>query len=160
MRGRKPLPINKRKLEGNRGKRRLPVEPEILPVAASGLPAWFPASAQAFYARYAPEIRRLAGAGESDEAAMQAMALAWGLAMDAARSASKRRTARDVNGQMRKNPALQIWRDNLQLWVNLAARFGLTPADRARMFGKREEKADELSVLDGDWKPEQAVRVN
>ena len=159
MRGRKPLPINKRKLEGNRSKRRLPVEPEILPVAALGLPEWFPASAQAFYARYAPEIRRLAGAGESDEAAMQAMALAWGLAMDAARSASKRRTARDVNGQMRKNPALQVWRDNLQLWVNLAARFGLTPADRARMFGKHAVDEKPSGLLNGQWS-QPAARVN
>ena len=149
MRGRKPLPINKRRLEGNRSKRSLPVEPEILPMAASGLPGWFPASAKAFYARYAPEIRRIAGAGESDEAAMQAMSLTWGLAMDAAKAASRKRTTRDVNGQMRKNPSLQIWRDSLQLWINLAARFGLTPADRARMMGSREEKEKPSGLLNG-----------
>lgn len=157
MRGRPKTPIARRKLEGNRSKRRMPTEPEILPVAASGLPDWYPKSSHAFYTRYAPEIRRLSGAGESDEAAMQALSLTWGLAMDAAHKAVRGRlTQKDVNKELRKHPGLQVFRDQMQLWINLASRFGLTPADRARMIGKHEERDKNSGLLNGQWREEKA----
>lgn len=161
MRGRKPVPTSIRKLEGNRGKRKLPVEPEVMPISGSSIPRWFPVQSKEFYDRYASEIRRLSGAGESDEAALQALSLAWGIAMDAAeRAVEGKLTSKNVNKQLRKHPALTVWRDNLQIWINLASRFGLTPADRARIFSEKKSDADPLSVLDGEYRPEQTMRPN
>ena len=91
---------------------------------------------------------------------MQAMSLTWGLAMDAAHKAVRGRlTQKDVNAQVRKHPGLQVFRDQMQLWVNLAARFGLTPADRARMIGKHEDQDKPTGILNGQWRPDSA-RVN
>lgn len=47
-----------------------------------------------------------------------------------------------------KNPALQIVRDQAQLIATIGSRFGLTPADRARIALPAEEVRNDGGILD------------
>lgn len=159
---RKPTAVRER--EGNRSRTPIPKEPEVEQVTKTGLPAWFPKTAKAFYVRYAPSIRALSRAGETDEAKLQATALSWGFAMDAARiAASEGILELDSHKVRRKHIALQVYRDNILIFDKLAGEFGMSPSDRARLFaadvqsGGVNAKADSGDgILNGEWSPDSA----
>jgi P27 family predicted phage terminase small subunit len=155
MPARKPTKL--RELEGNRSKRALPEEPEAIPVGKTSVPAWYPKSSKAFYARYAGPIREMSGAGETDEPKLLAMALSYGMAMDAAQLAAEEGVIeKDENGVRRKHAALQVYRDNILIFDRLAGQFGLSPAERAKLFSvdanPKDKDSDDDGVLNGQWK--------
>lgn len=158
---RKPTAIRER--EGNRSRTPIPKEPDIEAVSKPGVPDWYPASAKQFYQRYAPSIRALTKAGETDEAKLQAMALSWGFAMDAAKVASQEGVIQlDEQKVKRKHAALQVYRDNMMLFDKLSGQFGMSPEDRARLFAAeaggsaKQQKAPGDGVLSGEWSADAA----
>lgn len=53
----------------------------------------------------------------------------------------------DERGLIRKNPANQIYRDNLNLMMKTAAEFGLTPISRSRVSIDQLEKEISLAEI-------------
>lgn len=51
------------------------------------------------------------------------------------------------NGSLRRNPALMIQKQAMEVIVSVSARFGLTPADRARMKLGEKKGDDPLADL-------------
>jgi hypothetical protein len=53
-----------------------------------------------------------------------------------------------------RNPAAAIWRDNAALFLQLGAKYGLTPLDRERLGIVEAPPPKRRSTLDGEWFPE------
>lgn len=132
IRGRKPKPTRLKLLEGNPGKRRIPNDPKPKPIAPS-CPSWIPKEGKALWKQLAPKLERLGLLRETDGEAFAAMCLHWAYVRKAAaRIAKDGIIAKGERGNV-KHPAYQVVRDSTKIWQSLAASFGLTPADMARI---------------------------
>lgn len=131
-RGRKPTPTHLKLLQGNPGKRRIPNEPKPKPIAPK-CPTWIPKEGKALWKRLAPKLERLGLLRETDGEAFAAMCLHWAYVVKAAALIAKKGLiAKGERGSV-KHPAYQIVRDSTKVWQSIAACFGLTPADMARI---------------------------
>ena len=76
------------------------------------------------------------------------MAKHWALAAKAwQRIEGEGMVTTDERGLPRKHPLLQVWRDNSKAFREYAARFGLTPADRARVHVKPGDVSKSLAEM-------------
>ncbi len=149
MKGRPRKPSRQRLLEGNPGRRPIPVEP-ALPVLGGGIPDWLPADAGKLWSEFFPKFQNCIFTSELDGPMIALLCSTWDLSMRSLRKLQREGLTR--NG--RKNPAATIWRQNVGLFMQIASRFGMSPADRARLFaGHGPEKDPGGDTLDGNWKP-------
>jgi phage terminase small subunit len=130
MAGRPPKPTALKLLQGNPGKRKLPVG-EVKPPAGAEPPAWMKADPLliAEWNRQAPRLLRLGLLTEVDNDALAALCvvgLGFQMAVKAGAAAT---TLASISKELRA------------LW----SRFGMTPADRARVTVKAPEKKDPVS---------------
>lgn len=155
MPGRPRKPSKLRELEGNPGRTPIPKEPEV-PALDGTAPPWLSKDARVLWNEFIPQIRQWIFASKLDEPLLLFLCGTWGMAMQAQRKLKREGITRDGH----KNPAAQIWKDNVSLFLQIGSRFGMTPADRARLFAGEKPKGDEAqaggrSTLDGDWVPTQ-----
>ncbi len=149
MRGRPPKPTALKRLEGNPGKRALPDEPSAPALSKPPrVPSGLDKDAARFWrqaARALVEMRLLTAA---DVPAFEIMAKHWALAAKAwQRIEDEGMVTTDERGLPRKHPLLQVWRDNSKAFREYAARFGLTPADRARVHVKPGDVSKSLAEM-------------
>lgn len=140
-RGPAPKPTALKVLEGNPGKRALPVgEPRPRPTAPS-CPDWLSEDAKAEWQRHAPELERLGLLTILDGAPLAA-------AMEAIAELKKANevierdgmTCVGSNGALYQHPAVGIRHKAMQLIRAFAAEYGFTPAARVRLAtGKPDE---------------------
>jgi P27 family predicted phage terminase small subunit len=140
-----PKPVALKILEGNPGKRRLPKQPKYAPLAEEA-PDWLAREAKAEWRRLAKEFARVDLAKRPDRGAMIALCSEWAKYVQATRAMSEKTGSQRIGGK----PAHQVARESLASLLQLWARFGMTPADRARldMPEVEGEEAPGLHLLD------------
>ena len=130
MPGPPPKPTALKLLAGNPGKRKLPVG-EVKPALGADVPAWAKAAPAlvAEWKRQAPRLLRLGLLTEVDDDALMAMCVLNLAFQDAVRNEAGPSKLAFISKELRA------------LW----SRFGMTPADRARVTVKTPEKKDPVS---------------
>lgn len=99
---------------------------------------------KAFYRTYAAVLVRQGRLEEVDHASFELLADVYATACAARRAIEKDGHFRlDENKVLRRHPAIQVQRDAVQTFARLAARFGLTPADREGMAKPRTPGDDD-----------------
>jgi P27 family predicted phage terminase small subunit len=132
--GRKPKPHHLKLIEGNPGKRKL--EPPVkTPPSKPRRPSDLSPDAVTVWNRIVPRLDDLGVLAKID-AEMLALYCEhyarWREAADySARGVLV--ASRHQDDPARKNPALQVMRDNAKILVQLSSLFGLTPVDRIRL---------------------------
>lgn len=102
-------------------------------------------SAKDFWRRVAPELIELGLLTVVDVPAFLMLCEHFAVGMEAAQVvADEGVTRQDENGVERKNPMLQILRDNSKAFRMYASEFGMTPSSRQRLDFEAPEEADEL----------------
>lgn len=142
MPARKPTAL--KLVEGNRSKtpkaereRQIAAEPTYAPLTDSP-PDWLPREAKAEWRRLTYDLKRIPGLLQRpDRAAMIALCTEWDRYVEAVKDIKDRGVqvmgmSRGESGMV-KNPSVQVARETLTALLALWGRFGLTPADRARI---------------------------
>ncbi len=146
MRGRKPKPSAKKKLEGNPGKRRLNKR-EPKPQAAGKIPpAEIDELAQRFIAEYLPLIQAMQIFTDADRAALELMSVHYSIAWRAAEVVQREGLMLKNAFGWAKHPLLQVLRDNSTAFLRYAAEFGLTPSARSRISVPDAHDYDQLEM--------------
>ncbi len=147
MRGRKPKPTAKRKIEGNPGKRKLNKREPQPRMSADIAPAQLDAAMRTFADRYLPLLQEMQIFTDVDLAAFELMSLHYATTWRAAEMLQKNNLViKDKFGQLHKHPALQLMRDNSALFRAYAAEFGMTPSARSRIQVPLPEEASQLEL--------------
>jgi P27 family predicted phage terminase small subunit len=147
MRGRKPKPTAKKKLEGNPGKRKLNKREPKPKVSANITPAQIDAGMRAFTDLYLPQLREMLIFTDVDQAAFELMSVHYAMAWRAAEIVQTQGIVlKDKFGQLHKHPALQILRDNSAMFKAYAAEFGMTPSARSRIQVPLPDEATQLEM--------------
>ena len=123
-----PKPVELKILEGNPGKRRLPRIPKFAPLANEA-PDWLDREAKAEWRRLHAEFSKVDLAKRPDRAAMIALCSEWAKYVHATKLMNSSSSAQRIGGK----PSHQVARESLASLIQLWARFGMTPADRARL---------------------------
>jgi P27 family predicted phage terminase small subunit len=133
-----PMPDNVRELHGTTTR-----TPEPRPQADPGvppMPADLDAEAKAEWKRVTPELVRLGLLGRTlDRAVLTAYCDAWSKFCRARAPLAKTLTHTDKNGDVRKHPGWQIYREASVLVTSLAKELGLSPNARGRMRAPEPE---------------------
>ena len=145
-RGRKPAPTAIKQLRGNPGKRPLNgAEPQAEP-ATGRAPGGLSAGALKFWRRYAPQLVRMGVLAQIDEPALHLMAEHFSLALRArAELETDGLLVADEVGNLRKNPLLEVFRDQSSAFRGYAGEFGMTPSARSRVKGPEQEEGPSLA---------------
>jgi P27 family predicted phage terminase small subunit len=152
VRGRKPLPSWRKRLEGNPGKRPLnkqePQPPDLIwetppPEVAADL------NAAAEWRRLVPMLRKGRQVSDADRAALMALCLEWAKYLEAT---DKVRVAglvvKTPTGYPMQNPYLSIARQALAACNRLWPELGLTPSSRSRVKTTAEDVLDVFTEFD------------
>ena len=139
-----PKPVELKILEGNPGQRRLPKPPKFAPLAMEA-PDWLSREARAEWRRLAKEFQRVDLVKRPDRAAMIALCTEWAKYVEATKVMNDPSRPQRIGGK----PTHQVARESLDALIRLWARFGMTPADRARfdMPEVTDEKDPFLELL-------------
>lgn len=137
---RKPKEIAE--LEGNPGKRPYKDIPEPRRGAPKP-PAWMTGEALAEWGRIVPELTAINLLSVVDRAALVAYCESWSTFVSATEDIETRGTiVEGRDGNMVRNPAVQMQRDALDQIKKWVAEFGLTPSARAKMQLPSDHGAD------------------
>ena len=146
--GRPRKPTALKLLTGNPGKRALPKH-EPKPRAVSGLlcPDWMPDEGRALWARLEPLLSRLGVLTEADAEALAVLCDSWAEWL-AARAVVREQGATyfSQRGEAPR-PEVRIADAAAKRFVTLLGRFGLTPADRAKVTAVALEEVDPMDEL-------------
>lgn len=145
--GRRPVPTEIKRARGNPGHRPLnDGEPTF--AQAKGMPRGrLPAGAKTFWRKYARALEMVGVLKEPDLPAFEMMAWHWHFAVAAGGQIdADGMTVRDPNGDERKHPLLQVFRDNSAAFRMYATEFGMTPSARSRVEAK--EEGEQLSLAE------------
>ena len=152
MAGRPPKPTHLKLLQGNPGNRPLPVKEPQPARASPDPPPDLVGEALAEWNRVVPELARLGLVSVLDRAALVVYCQAWE-AYNIARQAFAEYgplVPGRREGELIKNPAAQVMRDQADLMSRFGSKFGLTPSDRARLSVPEEsDGADDIESLLG-----------
>jgi P27 family predicted phage terminase small subunit len=154
LRGRKPLPSWRRKLEGNPGKR--PINADE-PQPATTPDTWLmvpreladqPLAAEE-WARLAPLLYQARQITDADRSALLAVCLEWARYLDAtARVRTSGLVVQTPSGYPMQNPYLAIATKALAGCNKLWPELGLTPSSRSRVVTTAAPTADPFSEFD------------
>lgn len=132
IRGSKPKPNEIKKLTGS--KHYNPDEPRMPKTANLRMPRGLSRDAQRFWRRYATILSESGVLTAGDLATFELCCKSYGVACEAYREIQEQGlTTVDKNGSVRKHPLLQVFRDATRQYTQLAALFGLDPANRSRL---------------------------
>jgi P27 family predicted phage terminase small subunit len=146
LRGRKPKPSQKKKLEGNPGKRKLNKR-EPRPKASGKIPpAEIDALAHRFIAEYLPLVQAMQIFTDADRAALELMSVHYSIAWRAAEVVQREGLMLKNAFGWAKHPLLQVLRDNSTAFKSYAAEFGLTPSSRSRISVPEPKEFDQLEM--------------
>jgi len=142
MRGRKPQPTALKVLRGNPGRRRLPEEPQPVPVVDLQPPAWLDDGAKAEWHRLAPILARLGVLTETDTDALAAYCEAWVTWKDATQQIRKwGMVLKGKPGEIpRVSPFVKVAHNALIQMRGLLIEFGMTPSSRAKIHVPKSEQ--------------------
>lgn len=156
VRGRKPKPTAKKKLQGNPGKRALnkreprpastaDAKPRLPHALGAGLDGVVVEKVcGAFNDQYLPQLQTIGVYTDADQAAFELMAMHYALAWTAAEVVQRDGLMiLGVKGE-KKHPLLQVVRENSMAFRAYAAEFGMTPSARSRLEVGGEEELDPL----------------
>jgi len=147
MRGRKPKPTAKKRLEGNPGKRKLNKREPKPRISTNITPAQIDAGAKAFTDLYLPQLHEMQILTDADLAAFELMSVHYAMAWRAAEIVQSQGVIlKDKFGQLHKHPALQILRDNSAMFKAYAVEFGMTPSARSRIQVPLPNEPDRLEM--------------
>ena len=132
-----PKPTALKVLEGNPGKRALPNNPHFAPLSDEG-PEWFDDEASAEWLRIVGEFSRIPGLAQRTD---RTLLIAWCAEHSNYIAACKERM-KSTDSKAKKR-AHQQARESLEKLIQLAARFGLSPADRSKIDLPRGEDEDD-----------------
>lgn len=150
QRGPAPKPTQLKELEGNPGKRRLPKQEPKPPAGRPRKPHGVSRNrvASRFWDEHAPLLEKMQLLTGADGAAFRLMAEHYSVAVQAAIDInSEGMTTRDDDGNIRKHPLLQIFRDNSLAYLRYAREFGLTPSARTVLHVPDDEEQMSLADL-------------
>lgn len=148
--GRKPKPTQLKKLAGNPGRRPLnQAEPDF---AGNGKkprkPIGLPYYASRLWDQISDPLYKNGLLTVVDVPVLQSLCLAYHWMIEANKDLKKRGIlVVDVNGDIRKNPAEMVARQQSSLLVKAAAEFGITPSSRSRITAIPEESEASLADL-------------
>lgn len=141
MRGRKPEPRALKKLKGVEGRFINDNEPQPAP-GAPPPPKYLPKDARQIWRYITPLLEEMGIITQIDQASLAMLCIHYALAYNAARKLEEQGAVlEDRDGSPRKNPWLQVLRDNSQQYLRYAGEFGLTPALRQRLSVPEPEEA-------------------
>lgn len=144
--GRKPKPTAVKKLQGNPGKRPL-TKREPKPKTAVKKPYGLGQGLQArFWNEHAPELERLQILTGVDAAAFRLMAEHYALAVRAAIELHHDSLTVEGRDGPKKNPLVQVLRDQSTAFKSYATEFGMTPSARSRL--QLPEEAEQMSLAE------------
>lgn len=147
------MPTAVKKLRGNPGKRALnEAEPKFGATGGGGdvgpyAPRRMPDDGKRFWRKYARALELAGVLKEPDLPAFEMMA--WHFHFAVAAGAEIERdglTQIDKNGDERKHPLLQVFKDNSGAFRIYASEFGMTPSSRTRV--KADQEGDQLSLAE------------
>jgi len=146
MRGRKPKPTAKKKLEGNPGKRKLKKREPRPKISAEISPVEIDRRAHEFIAEYLPQLQAMGIFTDADQAALELMSVHYSIAWRAAEIVIKEGLMLKNAFGWAKHPLLQVLRDNSTAFKSYAAEFGLTPSARSRISVPEPKEFDQLEL--------------
>jgi len=166
-RGRRPKPTAVKELAGNPGHRPLNASEPQPRVSRARTPNGLGVDGGKFWRRYAPALSALGVLTEVDEPALRMAAEHFELALRAARELRQgviipSRTGEadgviltgllmeDADGNLRKNPLLQVLRDQSAALRSYLTEFGMTPAARSKLHVEIAEQLSMADILFGD----------
>ena len=131
-------------LEGNPGKRKLPLNPRFAPLTDDA-PEWFDDEALAEWKRIMGELNRVPGLAQRTD---RTLLIAWCVEHSNYLAACQERMK--ATGSTAKKRAHQQARESLEKLIQLAARFGLSPSDRSKidLNTKGDDEDPRLELLD------------
>lgn len=132
--GRPPKPTHLRVIEGNPGKRALPVEKKP-PPSRPRCPDWLTKEAKAEWGRVVPVLDTLGVLSIVDRSSLAAYCESVSTFKAATEKVKAGILVKGQKGEAVKNPALQVQRDAAKNIAAFSAMFGLSPADRVRLVG-------------------------
>lgn len=152
--GRKPKPTILRLLDGNPGKRPLPVdEPEPTAAKSATPPQWLADDAKRLYRKIAKELIELELLTVLDVELLGAYCEAWSQFLLATQRVQEMgpviwtTTAKGFDVQS-KNPYCDTKKDSLATVMQLSSRFGFTPSDRVGLHINPEKAmSDPISEM-------------
>jgi len=134
MRGRKPKPTALRVLQGNAGKRPLPLDEPAPRATALDPPAYLTDEARAEWARVAPMLERLGIFTEADVSAMVGYCEAWSRWRKAETTlATSGLLIKAPSGYPVVNPLVGVANKAMQQMRAFLVEFGMTPSARTRV---------------------------
>lgn len=142
MRGRKPIPSEVKRLNGNPGKRALnPSEPK--PAAkAPACPAHVQGEARKEWRRIVRELSAVGIVTQLDRAALTAYVTAWQRWIEAEEQLRKLGPiVKAPSGFPIQNPYLAVANKAIEQVIKISAEFGLTPSSRSRVSAAPAGKA-------------------
>ena len=143
--GRKPIPAEIRKLQGNPGRRPIPEAPKTAPVTGRfPAPAWMDTEAKKEWGNVIKEYSELELITKTD---LQLLA-AWCAAVSQFVTANKKMNK--LEGSLDDLPLMQAYRISLNearnAMLQLAARFGFSPVDRLKLaLPKKDDNKNEIT---------------
>jgi P27 family predicted phage terminase small subunit len=171
MSGPAPKPSKLKTLEGNPGKRPLPLNEPRPAAAMPACPAFIKGSARKEWQRLAPELYQLGLLTRVDRAALAGYCIAWEQFEQADQELARlNRSYRDALKQRRKNPRqilpvsngmisitsngnaimeplLSVRKQALELMHKFLTEFGMTPASRSRIVVAKDEKKNDIDAI-------------
>jgi P27 family predicted phage terminase small subunit len=140
--GRPPKPTQLKALQGNPGRRPLPVGEPTPEPGRPTRPEWLWPEAKREWTRLTGELERLGMLAVIDRGALAAACQSWAIYVDAIRDiATYGTTFVTEKGYQGPRPAVGIANKALQQYMAICGRFGVTPSDRARL-GVKETKEE------------------
>lgn len=169
-RGPAPAPDNVKELRGRTSHTPKATQAVKPPPSAPNPPTWLSTEARAEWRRVVPQLDRLGVLATIDRAVLTAYCSAWAKFVDAeaALNVSPAKKARvggdrlngrtkqpdqglvisDRDGDLRKHPGWQIYREAAQLVCQISKELYLTPVARLRVTKPEDPDGDEDDVID------------
>ena len=145
MAGRPRKPTKLHILHGNPGKRPLPKGEPQPALGIPSRPEWLSPEAKREWRRVVPEPHRLGLLAKIDRALLASYCDCWGRYVEAVKDLRENGTTFTTDkGYQGPRPSVGIAQKALQQMMQLSARFGFTPADRAKLALPEPEVEDPL----------------
>lgn len=149
MRGRKPKPVEAKRLAGNPGRRPLP-EPVILGGrTAPKMPSYLPERAKTAWKQIVPRLADVGMLDAVDGPALEALTINIGLMRSAAAELKNApTTVPGSHGNVKRHPAFDVFNTaqaEVRTWCE---RFGLDPATRTRLGMAELQRRSLVTELD------------
>lgn len=147
-RGRKPKPTEKKKLEGNPGKRKLNDKEPKPPVVIPDPPKHFEGEALAEWKRITGELQTLRLVSNIDRAALVSYCQAWADYVKACDTIEDEgEVITSEKGGLYQNPWVSIKNSAMDRMVRISAEFGMTPSSRTRLKVETPTEEDEMKKM-------------